>query len=316
MKKLLSLLAATVGIGFALNAAPPKLMLLPDKTWCNEKGYVDVNERGGRTVVKERYDRAFLDQSLKNVETEFKSLMSSLSFPVVSYDEATSNDEDEDAIEEMYESSESGSGIESAGFEQLIAAKGNAPDIYIKVGWSTEKAGLRKALVYRVDAVDAYSSKSVATVTGTTQPVAASTSDALLLMEGLRDKMDEFTSKLQSHFDDVQQNGREISLRVTQIANGSGAKFSDVYGDKKLTQIITDWIADNTVNHQYTEKQATRNRLSYDQVRVALLDEYGRPQQARHWVDKLAAYLQSNYGIASENNSSGLGSGRLMIGEN
>ncbi len=116
-------------------------------------------------------------------------------------------------------------------------------------------------------------------------------------------------------FDDVQTNGREISLRLRMIDNGSGQKFTDEYDGKELATIITDWVSENTVNHQFTEKQSTRNIMSFDQVRVPLFDERNKPQQAKQWVTKLQNYLKSNYNIISENNSSGLGSGRLYIGE-
>ncbi len=317
MKRIMFAAIMTSLISVAAVAAPPKLMLLPDKQWCNENGYVDKEERNGRTKVTERYDDAFLNGTLKNVEAEFKSLMSSdgRSFPIISYTEAMSSSDDEDALDEMFEGAESGSGVGSSAFEDLMAAKGNAPDIFIKIGWNVEKAGMRKSIIYRVDAVDAYSSKSVATITGTTEPVLASTSDAICLMTGLRDKMDEFEGKLLNHFDDVQTNGREISLRLRMIDNGSGQKFTDEYDGKELATIITDWVSENTVNHQFTEKQSTRNIMSFDQVRVPLFDERNKPQQAKQWVTKLQNYLKSNYNIISENNSSGLGSGRLYIGE-
>lgn len=317
MKKLLGLLAFCALFAVEGNAAPPKLMLLPGKTWCNTNGYVTKNERNGRTQVRENYDAAFLDEKLTMVEKEFKSLMTSdgINFPVNSYTETMEASDFDDEFDEMYEGAESGSGAGSTNWEDLLAAKGADPDIFVKVDWTVSPQGLKKIITYSIDAVDAYSNKSVATITGTTAPVSTSTPDHILLMTGFRDKMDEFTSKLQNHFDDVQENGREISLRLRMIDNGSGAKFTDEYGGKELATIITDWVSDNTVNHQFTEKQATRNTMTYDQVRVPIFDENNRPQQAKQWVTKLQNYLRSNYGIRAENTSSGLGRGQLMVGE-
>lgn len=317
MKRLILFTASAIMASTAIFAAPPKLMLLPDKQWCNAHGYVTREERNGRTKVTENYDEAFLNDDLGHLERVFKDLMNSegRSFPLVSYNEATSNNDDEDALDEMFEGAESGAGVASSSFEDLLSAKGNAPDIFIKIGWNVENAGLRKVILYRVDAVDAYSSKSVATITGTTEPLLASAPDVTALSTGLRDKIDEFEGKLLNHFDDIQTNGREISLRLRMIDNGSGAKFTDEYGGKELATIITDWVSENTVNHQFTEKQSSRNAMSYDQVRVPLYDERNRPQQAKQWVTKLQNYLKNQYGIVSENNSSGLGSGRLYIGE-
>lgn len=317
MRKLLVLLTMCMGLSIALEAAPPKLMLLPSLAWCNDNGCVDITTRNGKERRRENYDKAFLNQKLDAVEKEFKSFMNSdgRSFPVLSYLEATSNSDDEDALDEMYEGAESGSGVGGSAFEDIMAAKGDAPDIYIKVNWSVDNIGLKKTITYSVDAVDAYSTKSVATITGTTAPVSQSTPDHILLMQGLRDQLSDFEGRLQNHFDDIQKNGREISLRLRMIDNGSGMKFTDEYGGKELGTIITDWVSDNTVNHQFTEKNSSRNAMSYDQVRVPIYDEYNRPQQAKQWVTKLQNYLRDNYNIKAENNSTGLGTGRLYIGE-
>lgn len=317
MKKLLAIFSLCAAFAFNGFAAPPKLMLLPGKMWCNANGYVTVSQRNGKEVVREDYDKAFLNDKLTMVEKEFKSLMTSdgRSFPIVSYTEAMESSDFDDEFDEMFEGAESGAGAGSSNWEDLLAAKGADPDIFIKVDWTVADQGLKKTITYSIDAIDAYSSKSVATITGTTAPVSQATPDHILLMTGFRDKMDEFEGKLLNHFDDVQTNGREISLRLRMIDNGSGAKFTDEYGGKELATIITDWVSDNTVNHQFTEKQSTRNTMSYDQVRVPIYDENNRPQQAKQWVTKLQNYLKSNYNIRSENVSTGLGRGALMVGE-
>ncbi|MDE5786828.1 MAG: hypothetical protein K2H98_09875, partial [Duncaniella sp.] len=52
---------AAVSVSPVMLAAPPKLMIVPDKTWCVEKGYVTETQRNGKTVVREDYDRALID---------------------------------------------------------------------------------------------------------------------------------------------------------------------------------------------------------------------------------------------------------------
>lgn len=78
---------------------------------------------------------------------------------------------------------------------------------------------------------------------------------------------------------------------------------------------IYEWLNDNTVNHVFSQRNATRNRLQFEQVRIPLKDSRGVVFQARQFVTQLQKYLNSNFGISAENTTKGLGSGRLYIGE-
>lgn len=315
-KSILTIAALTAGF-VAMQAQLPKLMVLPHKTWCDTKGYVDKIERNGKTRTTENYEEAFKDPTFTNVEMTLKDLFSEpgMEFPLTSYGEATQEDEDEDALDDAYESAQTGSGLQDNSFDALMAKKANAPDIYIKVGWSEDKVGLKKVINYYVDAVDSYSSKSVATVTGNSEPVAGTTPTGIVIKQGIKDKFAEFANKLTNHFQDLQNNGREIKLAIRIVDNGDGNTFNTEFGGKELSMIINDWIADNTVNHRFSMKNSTRNRLSFDQVRIPFKSPNGSQNNAKQWVDGLRQHIAAVTGIAAENNSRGLGAANLMLGE-
>lgn len=303
--------AAGLGMSLGVMAAPPKLMVLPDKAWLNDNNCLEKKEAQGKTKFIEKYDEAFLNQELKSVETEIKAMFSQMGFPLVSYtDQAASMDED-DAFDELY-TSEEGNEITMDPFEAILnRAK---PDIILRVNWTVNKLGMNYNLSYSIDAVDSYSNKSVVTVAGETEPCSRAMPLTAALKSGIRDKLPSFIQTLNEHFQKIQNQGREIKLNLRVVNNGTGLNFNKEYGDKTLGSIIFDWVRDNTVNHQVSEGVSTRNRLSYDQVLIPYRDPEGKPWQARQFVDGLRKHLKT-LGISCENTSSGLGNGILVIGK-
>ncbi len=308
LKNLILGAALTIASAASMQAgAPPTVMFLPDKTWCNEMNYVTRTERNGRTRVSEKYDEAFLNSDLKNVVTQLNTLLSENGLNPKTYGESAENDDDEEAEEEMFEGAQSGSGLESNSYDDVLNKL--KPDIIIKLGWNQNKVGFNYTCSYRLEAVDTYSGKSIAAVTAETPTVKTTIPLAAALKNAATEHMSNFAGKLQEHFDDIQTNGREITLTTRIIGNGEGTNFNTEFGGKELGTIIDDWIRDNTQNHVYSQRNATRNRMQFEQMRIPL------NMNARQFVTKLQNYLKSTYGIVAENTTKGLGSGRLYIGE-
>lgn len=313
--KLVKIFAVVFAVTFGVSvyAAPPKIMIVPDKQWCNANGYVDKVEKQGKVRINEKYEEAFLDETLVNVEKELKSIMVGHKYPVVSYLEQSAADDDEEMLEELFEGAESGSELAENSFEAALnKAK---PDILFKVGWSVNPVGFKYTASFRIDAVDSYSNKSVSTITAESELVSRTVPLHALLKMTLANSMNQFLSDLSTHFTDVQTNGREMQVMIRIIDNGMGTTFTSEFGGEELGTIIYNWMNDNTVNHQFSERTSTRNRLVYDQVRVPLKDASGRHMNAKIFVGSLQKYLKNNFGIVAENTSSGLGNGRLYIGE-
>jgi hypothetical protein len=293
--------------------APPTVMVLPDKTWCNEMGYVIRSERNGKTRVSEDYDKAFLNSDLKNVVVNLNDLLKENGLPPKDFGATSEIDDDEEAEEEMFEGAESGEGLAENSYEAVLNKL--KPDIIIKIGWNVNKQGFNYNVSYRLEALDSYTGKSIAAVTAETATVKTTVGLAACIKNAATEHMDNFVSKLQSHFDDLQANGREVTVTLRIIDNGSGTNFNTEFGGQELNEIIHQWMDDNTVNHSYSERNATRNRLQYEQVRIPFRDSRGTSMQARQFVAQLQKYLKSNFGIVAENTTKGLGAGRLYIGE-
>ncbi len=317
MKNRIFAIVAVCALGcMAMMAQKPRIMLLPDKTWCNTNGYVDEITRNGKTRTVENYERAFTESNdLVNTEAAIKSLMTEpgREYPMISYNEMVESSDDDDALDDAYEGTQGGT-VTSTAFEDLVAKKANAPDIYFKIGWTVEKVGLHKVVQYRLQAVDSYSNKAVAAIDGVSEPLPPTTPVGVIIKAGVKDQFDSFEQKLIAHFSDLQTNGREIRLRM-RLLDSAGILFTNEYGGEELSTLVSNWISDNTVGHRFSPKQATRNIMTFDQIRIPFKQANGSQNNAHAWVDSLRKYLKSVCGLDAENNTRGLGDGSLYIGE-
>ena len=309
-KIVLSTAVAAVSV-LTLNAgAPPTVMFMPDKTWCNANNYVERSERNGKTRITEKYDEAFLNSDLKNVVVQLNGLMKDNGLPVKDYGATSEIDDEEEMEEEAYnDDTQSGGTMDMTNYEALMNKL--RPDIIIKIGWDVNKVGFNYTMSYRLEAIDSYSGKSIAQVTAETPTMKTTVPVAAALKNAATEHMGAFIGRLQEHFDDLQTNGREITVTCRIGNNGSGINFNSEYDGKELSTIISDWMNDNTVNHVYSTRNSSRNRISFEQVRIPFKDSAGRVMQAKEFVDQLKRYLRSNYNLKSENTTKGLGAGRL-----
>lgn len=316
MKNLLKYIAAAAVLASSVTAiaAPPTVMLMPDRSWCLSKGYFTEEKRNGRLVKEVNFDEALYDSDFVNVKAAIHGIMQENNFPLVDAAAQSESDDEDEMFDEAFESAETGSGIKGNGYDELL--KRGKPDITLRVGWNVNSAGMNYSADYRIEAVDSYSNKAVASVAGQTGLVPRSVPLSAAIKKTASNNMDDFLTKLQAHFDDVQTNGREITVIIDIVDNGSGLTFSKEFGDKELSEVIYEWMSDNTVNHQFTEKTSARTRLVYNQVRIPLFDANGRPMQASQFVKQLQRYLKAApYKIKAEDRSTGLGRGRLYLGE-
>lgn len=311
--KILMGAAAVVLATQSLMAAPPKLMILPDKTWCVEKGYATETQRNGKTVVREDYDRALIDKDFVNVSLAIKQIMAERGFPMVDALAQQEADDEDEMLDEAFEGAETGAAAATNAYDEIL--KRAKPDITLYLGWDGNMYGSLYNLNYRIEAKDSYSNKSVAPVAGQTGDVRRSVPVAVALKQTAKNNMDQFCATLGEYFNDLQTNGREIRLDVRILDNGDGTTMSTEFGGKELGEIIYEWVSDNTVNHQFSQRSGRqRNMQRYDQVRIPMFDSAGRPMDGARWVNGLRDLL-SSLGLKSENASSGLGAARIYIGE-
>ena len=119
-----------------------------------------------------------------------------------------------------------------------------------------------------------------------------------------------------THFQDLETNGREVTLDIKVFDDGSGIDLESEYGDLELAEIIDNWMTDNTVNHRFNKTDATENYILYEQVRIPLYKNNGNAQDTQDFARNLRNYLkQPPYNIPSKLINRGLGRCLLVIGQ-
>ena len=305
----IAIMLTTLSFG---QAKKPTLMVVPADNWCIANNYVDkINDQG---TVKDvpNYKRALQNSSeCYNVITKINTLMSDRSFPLKDLSSVLKSMTN-NTVMDIVTTSSSGAELAESTLD-LIKRNSNA-DIILELNWQVNTVGPKKSITYSLAAKDSYTDKQIAGAQGTGSP-SFSADLPVLLEEAVVANMDNFCAQLQAHFDDMMENGREVTMEVKIVEDGSGINLASEYEGEELTDIIDDWVSDNSVNHRYNLSQGSNNFLKFEQIRIPLFQANGRPNDTRRWTRDLSKFLTTKYQISSKVDIRGLGKAVLLIGE-
>ncbi len=259
-------------------AKRPTLMVIPADSWCAANGFMKTED--GKQVPD--YEKAWQgDQDLFSVVAKIGELMSDRGFPLKDMSQSLKN------------------------IGQVRT------DILMEVGWKVNKTGPKRSVTYTLRGVDAYTLKQIAAGSGTGKP-SFSAELPVLIEEAVLERMDNFADQLQAHFDDLLENGREVSVDIRAV---NGIEFNNEYNGEELTDIIDEWMALNTVGHRYSLSNATETMLDFEQVRIPLYADNGMALDTRRFVNDLRKTLSAvPYNIPCKIETEGLGKVRLILG--
>jgi hypothetical protein len=318
MKKLLLILA---GLWLSLSlfgqearAIKPTLMVMPSQAWCNTNGYMEEYDNQGTKVLTPNYKRALqTNQELNMVISMINGLMTERGFPLVDLSSAIDGMERELAQNRVITS---GSGAMAVEDPIDILKRQARADITMELDYFVTKTGPRQTVTYTLRGLDAYTNKQVAGGPSNTGAPSSAADVPTLLREAILVNIDHFNDQLQRHFDDLFANGREVTVRVQVFENTKNIDLYTEFGDKELNEIIDEWMYQNTVRHRYSKQGASRNFISFDQVRIPLFDERGRPMDTEAFVQNLRRHLRAEpFSIPAMVDMRGLGQAVLFIGD-
>lgn len=307
-------LCALLPVTALAQAKKPTIMVVPDDTYMNAKGYMDTFESQGETLKVPDYARALReDMDLAMGIAKIGELMAERGLPLKDLQAELGSLRQQNAEDAMLQSRTSGASVALSPYDQLMRRA--KADILIKLSWKVNKVGPQRSVSYIMKGIDPYTNKQVASASGTGQPSIAAES-SVLVEEAVLEKTDQFISQLQAHFDDLLANGREIAVRVKVFDNGSGLSLEDEYGGEELGAQIESWIEAHTQNHRFSTTDATDNFMLFEQVRIPLYNERGRAVDARMFGGALQKHLrQQPFGIESKVVAKGLGLVEVILGE-
>lgn len=314
MKKLTLIITfAIISASMFSQARKPEIMVVPSDVWCNSKGYIQTYDNQGLVEQIPDYKKAVkTDKELSNMIGKISNMMADRGFPLVDLSATISSIERRQAEDELI-TSKQGAAIAESPLDQLRRTA--KADIILSLDWTVNENGPKRSVTYNLQGLDAYTNKVIAGVQGTGNP-SLTAETAVLLEEAVVSNMDNFTSRLQDYFDDLFANGREVVVTVRVFDNSAGIDLDSEYDGYLLSEIIDEWMADNTVNSRFGKSDATENYINYHQVRIPLYNEKGRSMDTEMFVRNLARYLrQAPYNMPSKVMMRGLGEAILILGD-
>lgn len=294
-------------------AKKPTIMVVPSDNWCIKNNYVQQFDNQGRTMTLPDYRAALQnDSDLLLAISKINEMMAERGFPLKNLESCLKTLMNQSAEDAML-TSKSGSEVAESPIDEL--KKVAKADIWMQLTYTINQTGPKKSLTFNLQGLDAYTDKQIAGASGTGSPT-FSTELSILLEEAVLMHIDSFNAQLQSHFDDIFANGREIVVRI-KVWDDADYDLEEEFDGDELGLIIEDWMADNTVNGRFNTTDATENMMLFEQVRIPLeMEDDGRVRQvdARRWVGLLRKYLKDEYEIESKLMMQGLGQAQLVIG--
>lgn len=314
MKRILaSTLFSVLVLSLFGQAKKPTIMVVPSDQMCNSKGYMQDFTHDGVTDKVADYKQAILDIEIANAIAKVNELMTERGFPLKDLQQTMKSITNMSA-EDLLLQSKSGADIVESPIDKLRRTA--KADIIMEMGWSVNKTGPKTTLTYTLRGLDAYTGKQIAGAQGTGSPSMAA-DIATLLEEAIVTNIDGFNSQLQTHFDDLFENGREVVVDIRVFDNVDGIDLEKEYGSDLMTlgEIIEMWMHDNTVNHRFSKTDATETFALYEQVRIPIYRQNGMAMDTESFVRELRRYLQKNFQIPSKIVNRGLGRSLLIIGD-
>lgn len=298
-------------------AKKPTIMVVPSDVWCNENGYMMEFDNQGTTIKIPNYKKAFQENpNLLQVISTINGLMAERGFPLKNMESAIKTLEANSAEDAMMSSKESGMGASESPIDKLKAVA--KADIIMQLTWTVNTTGPKKSVTFNLQGLDSYTDKQVATATGTGEP-SFTAELPVLLKEAVLSHIDNFNASLMTHFEDLFANGREVIIRIKKWDDWD-EDLETEYGDDntELSEIIEDWMADNTVNGRFNTTDATENMMLFEQVRIPLYYEKNGKQRAmdtRRFAKQLSSFLKKEpYLIVNKVTTKGLGRATIYLG--
>ena len=322
-KFVLSILFVAISVTLMAQAKKPTIMVIPSDAYCSRHGYTTewVDENGNKNVVSDIANIFKQDdiEDLRLVISELSQIMAERGFPLKDLEQTLKSIQQETVEMSLIESSTSGAYVTESMLDKVKRTA--KADIIIDLDYTAMQKGPQRYISYNMRGLDAYTNKVIAANSGVGEPSTTAPIN-LLLEEAVLNYMDSFCAQLMSHFEDMANNGREIVVKFRVWDNAdvdleTEFDFEDDY--LELTDIISYWMEDNTLNHAPTRTNATATYLVFEQVRIPLYKERNGRQSAldaRGFANGLRSYLKKEpFMIESKIYERGLGEVWIIIGE-
>lgn len=295
-------------------AKKPTVMVIPSDAWCMQNGFGEMVDVMGKPTFVPDYRTAFQQSmDLKLAVAKIGELMADRGFPLENMEQTLKQIDLENA-EQLLVTSKNGNEMAETALDQVNRAA--KPDIIMELTWEVQQQGPKQSLTYILAGLDSYTNKQVAAASGHSTP-SMSADVTTLLEEAVIANLDAFNSQLQTHFEDMAENGREIIVEFRVFdGNAAGVDLETEFEDEELIDILKMWFHQNTVSHRFTVGAYTETNARFNQVRIPLYNTMEMAIDATDFVKPLTKMLKkAPYNIPAKVMSRGLGRVMVILGE-
>ncbi len=318
MKKILVILLSFFTLQKVMAQEKPKqptLMVVPSDNWCVQNGFTNTFDNAGQQIKQCDYNKAFQENTeLLLVVSKINTLFAARNFPLKDLKQSVSSISSIAFEDAAMNADRQNAGKSTMAESNLDRAKNIAKcDIIIELTWKVYTSGPNKYVTFILAGKDAYSNKQVAGAEGTSEP-SMSAPLPVLLEEAVLKHIDNFQARLKAHFDDMLANGREIRLELKKWDSWTN-NFETEYNGEEFGVLIEDWLAKNTVKGKFSTQQSTETKIVFEQVRIPLFNENGRPIDARAFGQQLKKFLKTSpFNLLVKTEAKGLGFAQVIVG--
>ena len=287
----------------------PTLMILPSDHWCEQWFYMTTWDNQGVKTKTADYQKAFLqDRELTQVISKIGQLLTKEGYSLKDAEQETKAVFNRIAEDNVTISTTSGSAIAESPLDMI--KKRAKMDILVQIDWTINSD---RSVTFTLEAFDSYTSKRIATSTGTgkqSQEIVP-----VMLEQAVKSKIKDFDKQMDKYYADLGKRGREVVLTVKCWANWDGNLEKENEDGDELLDVIQKWLKKNTVNGSFNLSDANENFAQFEQVRIPLRDEEGDALDARGFATLLRKHLVKECKITSKVMTRGLGEAIIVLGE-
>ena len=290
----------------------PTIMILPSDNWCEMRYFMTTYNNQGTKVKTPDYQLAFQqDTEIGPVISKIGGLLTALDYSIKDAEQEIKNINMRTAEDNVTFSKTSSATLVESPLDLL--KRRIKSDVLIQLSWQMNKEASGRSITFNLEAFDTYTSKRIASSTGTT----AASSDPIhvILEQAVKERIAEFDALMMKWYYDQQAHGREIVLTIRCWDNWENDLETEYEGEE-LTDCIQDWLKSHCVGGNYNLSDGTESFAQFEQVRIPLLDERGNALDARGFATQLRKYLNKPpYNIPAKVMQRGLGEAILVLGE-
>ena len=312
MKRQLFLLLILICTSLFSQEKKPTLMILPSDAWCTQRYFMTNYDNQGLTVSVPDYQAAFReDLELRPVVSKVGELLTSYGYSLKDCEMELKLIAQRTAEDNMTMSKTSSASLVESPLDML--KRRTKSDIIVQVDWHINREAAGKSVTYTLEAFDSYTSKRIATSTGTGIP--SEEPVPVLLEKAVNEHVVDFDHQMDQYYRDLVKNGREIILTV-RCWDSWENDLETEYAGEELTDCIQSWMNEKTVGGVFNLSDATESFLQFEQVRIPFYDEKGRAMDARAFANELRKFLRKEpYQIEAKVMTRGLGEAIVVLGE-